>query len=144
MHDYLARARTLELALSHTKARGYGSVFEMGRSWPAVWDDVLGALATQRGAEFAMVERLAAQLDEDALVRLADRLHAAELTAPTRPHPWLPHTGVAGRAARRVEHAVDSFWDTVEGRMVPAPVRPPPQDPGRFKQYLLADPRFSE
>ena len=26
--------------------------------------------------------------------------HTAELTAPTRPHPYIPHQGVPGRVAR--------------------------------------------
>jgi hypothetical protein len=43
-----------------------------------------------------------------------------------------------------VLHAVDSFWDTAEGRMIPEPARPPHKEPGLLGQYLLADPRFDE
>ena len=41
-------------------------------------------------------------------------------------------------------HAVDSFWDTAEGRMAPEPNRPQKKKPGLLGQYLLADPRFDE
>ncbi|WP_372729988.1 hypothetical protein [Nocardioides sp.] len=142
VREYLAVARGLELALNHVKARAYGSVFQMGRPWSEVWAEVQEALDVQRRSEFMLAERIALVLDETEIVRLADRLHAAERAAPTRPHPYLPHTGVAGRVARRVVHTVDSFWDTVEGRMIPEPVRPPHAAPGPLTQYLLADPHF--
>ena len=144
VHDYLHTARELELALAHVKAREYGSVYDVGRSWKAVWNDVAVALARQREAERGLVDRLAVGLDPPTLARLSDRLHAAELAAPSRPHPYAPHTGFPGLVARRVLHLVDSFWDTTEGRMVPEPVRPAHGPPGRMTQYLLADPRFDE
>ena len=71
-------------------------------------------------------------------------MQGAEASAPTRPHPYAPHTGVAGQVSRRVMHAVDAFWDATEGRMVPEKERPERGKPGRFAQYFLADPRFDE
>lgn len=142
VHDYLAAARGLELALNHLKARAYGSVFQMGRAWPAVWSEVENALDVQRSAEFSLAEKLSAVLADAQLESLAERLHGAERSAPTRPHPYLPHVGIAGKVARRMVHTVDSFWDTVEGRMVPEPVRPPHARPGPMAQYFLADPHF--
>jgi len=75
---------------------------------------------------------------------LAEALQAAEAKAPTRPHPWAPHTGIAGSVSRKVLHAVDAFWDTAEGRMAPEPEPPAKPKPGLLWQYLLADPRFDE
>ena len=144
VHDYLHTARELELALAHVKAREYGSVYDVSRSWRAVWADVAAAMRRQQEAERGLADRLAAGLDPMALTALADHLHAAAVSAPSRPHPYAPHTGVSGSVARRVLHLVDSFWDTTEGRMVPDPVRPPHGPPGRLTQYLLADPRFDE
>ena len=143
-HEYLHAAKQLELALAHVKAREYGSVFDAARSWSSVWSDVGTGLEAQRRREFQLGEALAARLDESALVRLADRLHASETAAPTRPHPYAPHTGFPGLVARKVMHAVDSFWDAAEGRMVPEPARPPHKEPGKVTQYFLADPRFDE
>jgi hypothetical protein len=144
VHDYLASARELELALAHVKAREYGSVFEAGRSWQSVWSDVGQTLAAHRRAEFELAELLAARMAEPDLDVLADRLHDAEKSAPSRPHPYTPHTGLPGLVARKIMHAVDSFWDAAEGRMTPEPVRPPHKYPGKLTQYLLADPRFDE
>ncbi|MCW2764956.1 MAG: hypothetical protein JWO11_915 [Nocardioides sp.] len=144
VHEYLRTARDLELALAHVKAREYGSVFEAGRAWHLIWSDVGEALPAHRRREFEIGELLAGRLDAPALVALADRLHGAETAAPSRPHPYAPHTGFPGLVARKVMHAVDSFWDAAEGRMVPSPARPPHKAPGKVARYLLADPRFDE
>ena len=144
VHEYLHAAKTLELALAHVKAREYGSVFDAARSWRSVWSDVGTALAGHRRREFELGELLAVRSSVAALDALAGRLHRAETAAPTRPHPYAPHTGVPGAVARRVMHTVDSFWDAVEGRMAPDPPRPPHKEPGKVTQYFLADPRFDE
>jgi hypothetical protein len=143
-HDYLRAARELELAMAHTKAREYGSVYDAGRSWSEVWSDVGGAVAAHRRAEFQLVERLASHLTDTEQEELAEELHQAERRAPSRPHPYIPHTGVPGKVARRVMYAVDSFWDAAEGRMIPEPPRRPHPRPGLLTQYILADPRFDE
>jgi hypothetical protein len=144
VHDYLRSAKQLELALAHVKAREYGSVLEAKRSWRSVWSDVGNALAAHRRSEEQLSERLSTGMPAPALDEITERLHRAEVAAPSRPHPYAPHTGVFGLAARRFLHAVDSFWDTVEGRMAPEPVRPPHKSPGPMTQYLLADPHFDE
>ncbi len=144
VHRYLRSARNLGVVLAHVKARAYGSVYDARRPWSQVWAEVEGAMTEHRRAEFSLAETLAAHLDEPTLDRLAERLHAAEVSAPTRPHPYLPHTGLRGRVGRRVVHAVDSFWDTAEGRMLPEVPRPVPAREGLWTQYLLGDPRFDE
>ncbi|HEY0949576.1 hypothetical protein [Nocardioides sp.] len=142
VHDYLHAAKELEVVLAHVKAHEYGSVYETQFAWPAVWSDVDEALAEQFRREHDLGELLAGALDDDELDRLAQRLHDAELAAPSRPHPYTPHTGLPGVVARRVMHLADRFWDAVEGRMVPEPEQPPKPPPGRLAQYLLADPHF--
>ena len=144
VHDYLRAARELELALAHVKAREYGSVFQAGRSWQSVWSDVGSSLEAHRNSEFELCGLLADQLDAETLDKLTERLYQAEMSAPSRPHPYAPHTGLRGQVTRRVMHAADAFWDAAEGRMVPEPVRPEHKAPGKVAQYLLADPRFDE
>jgi hypothetical protein len=144
VHDYLRSVRGLEIELAHVKAHEYGSVYESSFAWPAVWTDVEDAMADHRHQEEALGDRLSEALDDRRLDRLAARLRDVELTAPSRPHPYTPHTGLLGLVARKVMHTADVFWDTVEGRMVPEPARTPQKPPGRFTQYLLADPRFDE
>lgn len=144
VHDYLRSAREFEVVLAHVKAHEYGSVYETSFAWPAVWTDVEGAMLDHRRHEQVLGDRLTDTLDDPALDRLTGRLHDAELAAPSRPHPYTPHTGLMGLLARRVMHTADVFWDTVEGRMVPEPARVPKKPPGRMAQYFLADPRFDE
>lgn len=144
VHDYLHAARELEVTLAHVKARAYGSTYEAGHHWDAVWADVREALARHRRAEEDLAAQLTGVLDAEALDDLTERLHRAETAAPTRPHPYTPHTGLPGLVARKVMRAVDSFWDMAEGRMVPARPGRPRKRPGLLTQYLLADPRFDE
>ena len=142
VHDYVHAVRALEVVLAHVKAHEYGSVYESSFAWPAVWSDVDEAMADQHRREQDLGERLTDALDDGDLDRLAERLRSAERTAPSRPHPYTPHTGPLGLVARRVMHVADRFWDAVEGRMVPEPQQPPKPPPGRIAQYFLADPHF--
>jgi len=144
VHDYLHSARHLEVMLAHVKARAYGSVFEAGHHWNEVWADVAEALSAHRRCESDLAEQLTATMDGGELDELTEKLHRAESHAPTRPHPYAPHTGLPGLVVRRIMHAVDSFWDTAEGRMDPTPNRPQKKKPGLLGQYFLADPRFDE
>jgi len=144
VHDYVHAERELEVTLTHVKAHAYGSTYESGYTWSEAWTEVDETLGRHRTCETALAEALSEVLEPDALDDLAEALQAAEATAPTRPHPWAPHTGVAGSVSRRVMHAVDAFWDTAEGRMAPEPQRPSKPKPGLIWQYLLADPRFEE
>lgn len=144
VHDYLRASKELEVVLAHVKAHEYGSVYETSYTWPQVWGEVESALAAHRRHEEALGDRLTDTLDDEEIDRLTQRLYAAELVAPSRPHPYTPHTGLLGLVARRVMHVVDGFWDTAENRMVPTPSRAPRKPPGLVAQYFLADPRFDE
>ncbi|HEU5036404.1 MAG TPA: hypothetical protein VFT70_05330 [Nocardioides sp.] len=144
VHDYLHATKELEVVLAHVKAHEYGSVYETSFAWPRVWSDVDATLVDHQRHEEVLGDRLSDALDDEELDRLTLRLYHAELVAPSRPHPYTPHTGLPGLVARRVMHTADSFWDTVEGRMFPVPARAPKKPPGRIAQYFLADPRFDE
>ena len=121
VHDYLRSVKDLEVVLAHVKAHEYGSVYETPYGWPGVWSDVDLAMCDHRRHEEVLGDRLTDTLDDPRLDLLARRLCDAELAAPSRPHPYTPHTGLLGLVARKVMHTVDTFWDTAEGRMVPEP-----------------------
>lgn len=142
VHDYLHAARQLEVVLAHAKGHEYGSSYESRFGWQGIWTDVDTALTEARHRESALVDRLTETLDDEKVQTLCEDLARVEEVAPSRPHPYVPHTGVLGAIARKVMHIADSFWDTVEGRMVPERKRPPRKAPGRMGQYILADPRF--
>lgn len=144
-HDLVARSKRLEAAMAQAKARLYGSTYAVRRSWASVWTDVEDRFDRFREAEEVAVSCLRDAADRGALDALGERLYRAELDAPTRPHPYLPHRGLPGRFARGVAHGVDRFWDTAEGRMIPEPVRVHDHSrDGRLTQYLLAQSRLPE
>lgn len=142
--EVVRQCRLLEVALNQVKARLYGEAYAVHRTWPTVWDDVAEQFEQTLSLERALVERLAAELDDSVLDELAERVYHAELHAPTRPHPYLPHRGMPGAVARSVAARVDEFWDTAEGRMVPEPVRPSHRSNSLLEQYLLADPHVED
>lgn len=120
-HELVHQSRRLEVALAQVKAKLYGSSYAIRRRWPQIWDDV----RREFDATWELEQSLAESLDEHPDPRgrdLAEKLYDAELRAPTRPHPYVPHVGLRGRVARGVCRRVDNFWDATEGRMIPAPV----------------------
>lgn len=144
VHDYVRASKDLEMALVNAKGREYGSAYAVTMRWPEVWAAVRTRLAHERDLEHQLAERLSAELDADEQDALVEHLERSEPDAPSRPHPHAPHLGTKGKVARRMLHAVDSFWDTAEGRMVPEKEHAARKKPGLIAQYLLADPRFDE
>lgn len=144
VHDFVRASKDLEMALVNAKGREYGSAYAVTMRWPEVWAAVRAGLEHERALELELARRLSAELDEAEVGELVEHLETSEPDAPSRPHPHAPHLGTRGRVARRVLHAVDSFWDTTEGRMVPEKEHRPRKKPGLMGQYLLADPRFDE
>lgn len=144
VHEYVAQSRRFEVALAQVKAKLYGSTYAVRRPWESIWSDVRHELAGTCQMERELVAELAAaRRDDDP--DWGERLYRAELAAPTRPHPYIPHQGVPGRVARTVARRVDGFWDAAEGRMVPEPLHHHERsDDGRFTQYLLADPHLPD
>lgn len=142
--EFIHQSKRFELALSQVKAKMYGSTYAIRRPWDSIWDDVRQEFEATRQME----HELAREIEDhpaDSEEHLADRLYDAELHAPTRPHPYLPHQGIRGRVARKLALRVDRFWDSAEGRMVPEPIKHHDRShDGRLTQYLLADPHLPD
>jgi len=143
--DFARQMRTFEVALSQLKAKLYGEAHAIHRTW----SDVFAQVRREADATWRVERALVAELRYDDSVEhsddLLDRFDRAERHSPTRPHPYLPHQGVGGSAARHLALLVDRFWDMAEGRMAPEPVRPHDRShDGLFTQYLLADPHFAD
>lgn len=145
VHEYLEQARRLEMTLASLKARLYGEAHAIHLSWTGLWSDVRRELLQHNAMEWTLVGTLVERLEPDALDEVAQRVFRAEVGAPTRPHPHTPHTGMAGRFARRLWARADRFWDAAEGRVIPDPVRPTAHHHDSLvAQYLTADPHFDE
>lgn len=143
-HDYRAAEHAMAVVLTHVKGHEFGSTYETGFSWSRMWDDAREAMVAVRREEERLVMRLTTMLSDAELEQMTAELAREEPREPTRPHPYLPHTGGGGQVARRLMRVVDSFWDTAEGRYVPDRPRRARKRPGLLAQYLMADPRFDE
>lgn len=147
VRTYLHQAKLLELATAHVKARLYGEVHAAYVPWSDMWDQVQRELDRHNDLELRLAEELGAVLEHSECDRLAERVYRAEVRAPTRAHPYIPHRGLVGRVARRVWSAADRFWDTAEGRVVPQPVRPPSKAHSHdslMGQYLFGVPNLDD
>jgi hypothetical protein len=144
---YLHEARLLELAMSGLKARLYGEVHAAHLPWSQVWHEVQRALVRHNDLERALVADLARELSDAASDALAEQVYRAEVRAPTRAHPNIPHRGRLGHLARRLWAVADRFWDTAEGRVIPRPVRPPVDEHAAdslMAQYLMGEPHLDD
>jgi len=143
--EYLARARRLERTLATLKARLYGEAHAVHLSWAQVWSDTVRDLDRHDQMERDLVHALAEVLSTHDQQVLAQRVYRSEISAPTRPHPYLPHTGRRGVLARKLWALADRFWDNAEGRVIPDPIRPRPHShDSLLAQYLTADPHFDD
>ena len=136
---FVQQSKRLEISLGQVKAKLYGEAHAIYRTWSEVWEEARREFEAAMQMEKQLVDDLRGLLTPEEMNTLAERVYRAELRAPTRPHPFLPHRGLAGRVARRIAHGVDHFWDSTEGRMIPAPVHPH-HKAGLMTHYLLGDP----
>lgn len=142
--DFRAAQHRAEVALAHVKGHEFGSSYDIGFSWERIWGEVRGAMDALQREEERLIGQLSQMLDDGELHQMTDELERREPREPTRPHPYLPHTGPAGQMMRRVMRVVDGFWDEADGRYVPTAPHPARKEPGRMKQYLLGNPRFDD
>lgn len=142
---YVAQARELEQTLHAVKASIYGDVNARRLHAETLLAEARRLLADHHERESVLVDGIVEALSDDELRDLAELLRRTEEHAPTRPHPYTPHTGVLGRAVSRVWSVVDSFWDSAEGRVIPHRVRPPhPRRNSLLTRYILGAPRFED
>jgi len=147
LRAYQHQTRVLEQEISRLKARLYGEVHALHVPWAEVWSGVRRELRRHNELERSLVDALARVLSEPEADALAEQVYRAEVHAPTRTHPYIPHHGLLGHLARKVWAVADRFWDTAEGRVVPAPVRPPSKEhrhDSLVAQYLVAEPHFDD
>ena len=85
-------------------------------------------------------QRISEQLDDSDVNTLTEELLEAEEVAPTRAHPFSPHTGMAGRLAHRMWRMADTAWDSAEGRVVPTKYHAHPKRDSALSHYLYGTP----
>jgi hypothetical protein len=138
LRDITRRDVELERMLRIAERRYSGDALAAGLDIERLRVSLLERLETHGETEHARLAALTAVLSGDEERALAESYLDALVKAPTRPHPHLPHHGVVGAIAYRVEAVRDRLLDTMDGRHVPLPRIPHEhRTPGRWGSYLL-------
>ena len=133
---YVGNAKELERSLRFLKGRQYGDSRMQHLRHQDVWMAVDRLLAEHEHLETMYSQQLSEQLDGSDVNTLTEALLEAEEIAPTRAHPYSPHTGMAGRIAHRMWRLADSAWDSAEGRVVPTRYHVHPKRDSALSHYL--------
>src|SRR3954449_2216463 len=112
-----AHRRDLELErmLRIAERRHSGDVLAAGFDAARLRDALVQRLRLHTETEHARLVALAEVLTPGQQRALAGDYLEAVVKAPTRPHPHLPHQGVAGARAVRVDAVRDHLLDTMDG-----------------------------
>lgn len=143
-HDRLRAARAADRVLQHAigrlDRRLTGDTHLDHVTLEQVAEEVLSAFEGHERAETRLLELLERDLSDDERGALADQLEAATVSAPTRPHPHVPHTPFAPLVGR-LEAAVDRLRDALDNRVgtTGRPVKAP-RPLGRWGSYLTGVP----
>ena len=128
----------LERVLRMAERRYCGAALAAGLDRERLRAALLDRLQAHAGAEHERLTALAGKLSAEQQRAVAGDYLDALVKAPTRPHPHVPHDGLAASIAFRVDAIRDRVLDTMDGRHVPLPRQPREHhEPGRWGSYLL-------
>jgi hypothetical protein len=133
---YVGNAKQLERSLRFLKARQYGDSRVLHLHPEHVWQVIDRLLAEHEDLEAECSRMIGEDLDTEHVSALTEELLSAEEVAPTRAHPYTPHTGTAGRLAHRMWRMADNAWDSAEGRVVPTKYHVHPKRDSALSHYL--------
>jgi hypothetical protein len=132
--------RELELSARHLIAELYGEAHETA-PYAELWQRIAARLAWHVSDEEALCKRLDDALPEPQRRRIAVAFVHTFDRAPTRPHPYTPHSRRLGRAMHRIFSVVDRAMDVMDSRITPQkPVAPRPVKRTLWGQYLIGTP----
>ncbi|MEU0091670.1 hypothetical protein [Kribbella sp. NPDC006257] len=137
---YVGNAKQLERSLRFLKARQYGDSRVLHLHPEDVWQVIDRLLAEHEHLEAEYSRMIGEELDTEHVSALTEELLSAEEVAPTRAHPYSPHTGTAGRLAHRMWRVADTAWDSAEGRVVPTKYHVHPKRDSALSHYLRGTP----
>lgn len=137
---YVGNAKQLERSLRFLKARQYGDSRVLHLRPEYVWQVIDRLLAEHEHLEAEYSRMIGEELGTEDVSALTEELLTAEEVAPTRAHPYTPHTGTAGRLAHRMWRMADAAWDGAEGRVVPTKYHVHPKRDSALSHYLRGTP----
>ena len=141
---YVGNAKELERLLRFLKGRQYGDSRFMDLHPDELWQQIDRLLLRHETMETEYSQRISDHLDASDVNTLTEELLEAEEIAPTRAHPFSPHTGMAGRMAHRMWRMADNAWDSAEGRVVPIKYHAHPKRDSALSHYLYGTPMSEE
>lgn len=137
---YVGNAKDLERSLRFLKGRQYGDSRFLHLHYDDLWRHIDRLLDEHESMEATYSRRITDHLDAPDVNALTEDLLEAEEIAPTRAHPFSPHTGMAGRVAHRMWRMADTAWDSAEGRVVPTKYHAHPKRDSALSHYLYGTP----
>ena len=140
----LDRARAadheLEIVLRRAEQRFSGDSLAAQLDGTRLERDLRLALDRHALAECELVTALADRLDDNLIDDVSASYDGALRHAPTRPHPHVPHRGLLGAVAFRVDAMRDRVMDTMDARHVPSPrTERQPRTAGRWTRYVMGE-----
>ena len=133
-----ALAHDAELVMREMEERIGGDRFAAAGPFAQLQDRLEVAFAAHVEAERALVGRLQGRLAPAEHAALVTRLDSALRHAPTRPHPYGPHTSRLTPLAFRLRALADHTLDVMDNRRgADHPPPPPPVRLGKWGAYLL-------
>jgi hypothetical protein len=143
--EYVAHARELERALHRLNARLYGEAHESRQPHRTPWPRIGEWLVEHAERESVLLDSVLWTVTAEEARVLTRRLAYVAQHAPTRPHPYAPHTGLASRVSHRVLGVTDGFWDGAQGRSIPHTThsRANPRN-SLLTSYVLGVPTFED
>jgi hypothetical protein len=135
-------ARQMELVMRMIEGTFYGDAYAIAVPRSLLWDDIASQFEEHDAAEQQVIRWLEEALDDQEQENLAEDFAKAVERAPTRPHPYSPHSAVLGRLSHKLWALADRALDTMDGRIIPTQ---PPKVHGSpdslLTQYLLGHER---
>lgn len=137
--------RGLELTMRALVGTFYGDAYYPSEVRDLLWDRMEQLLKLHDNAERPVVTQIDEQMSPPEQRSFIIEFATAVESAPTRPHPYSPHSTWLSPAQHRLWAIADRAMDSMDNRIIPAVRRPRTTDPDSLlTQYLSGSPQFAE
>lgn len=143
--QHVRLSRALERTMRALEGSFYGDAYYPADVRDLLWDRMNQLLRLHDATERDLIHALGRQLDPRDERKLGQRFTSAVQSAPTRPHPYSPHSTWLSPAQHRLWAIADRAMDSMDNRIIPNVRKPIQADPDSLlSQYLTGSPRFAE
>lgn len=143
--QHVRLTRGLELTMRALEGSFYGDSYYPADVRDLLWERMDQLLTMHDDAERSLVVTLSERLTQPEQRALIVKYGDAVETAPTRPHPYSPHSTWLSPAQHRLWAIADRAMDSMDNRIIPSARKRPRADPeSLLSQYLTGAPQFRE